>query len=391
LPFRIIFIIWLAGSFFYPSLAEAGYTVYPYGQFKWKEEKVGKLTADATITDTGLLYCPVGNKIVCYDVTNGCKLWERKMDLGGKITEPLLVDNGTVYAVGTDGIQQMKPNGSVTWLYRVYPKPKGTKSSGVVATGPGGPIYLGVADGLYALEPRKNFKWRFSDEKNVVAAIGDREAVYVCTGAKNEGYSLRALDHKGERLWHRGLGDLKSIQMTFGPDGHLYVITNPARLDRNTSAKIQCLDRSTGKERWVYSVKVDDLTKVSFAKDDILFFCSKQKLFSLNIKDGTLRWDLPLLNVVSGVAVDDGKQRLYAGSSDGRIFCVSFAGRLIWEKEIDKTTGQTLHKDGGIMVDTGKDEKDAVTRAPIVLKDGGIFLSTDKGVLMKFVDLYKER
>lgn len=373
------------------SPVEAGYTVYPYGQMKWLELKVGKLSADVTITDNGLLYCPVGNKIVCYDLHNGIKLWERKMDLGGKITEPLLVDNGTVYATGVDGIQQMRPNGSVTWLYRIYPKPQGTKSSGVVATGPQGLIYLGVADGFYALEPQKNFKWRYSDEKNVVAAMGDQEAVYVCTGNKEEGYSLRAMDHQGERVWHKGLGDILNIRMTFGPDGHLYVVTNPAQLERNTSAKIQCLDRESGKERWVYSVKANDLTDITFSTDNTLFFCSKQKLFSLNIKDGTLRWDLPLLNAASGVAVDNQKQRLYVGSIDGRLFCVSFAGRLIWDKEIDKTTGQTLHKDGGIMIDTGKDEKDAITRAPVMLKDGGIFLSTEKGVMMKFVDINKER
>lgn len=379
--FMLVYIVMWSG------LAEAGYTFYPYGQIKWKQEKVGKLTADMTLTDNGLLYMPVGNKIACYDIHTGNKLWEIKLDLTGKISEPLLVDNGAVYAAGIDGIQQMKPNGSVTWLYRIYPKAKGTKSSGVVATGPGGLIYLGVTDGLYALEPRKNYKWRYSNEQNVVAAMGDREAVYVCTGDKNEGYGLRALDSKGERVWHRGLGDIKNIQMTLGPDGHLYVITNPTKVERNTSGKIQCFDRSTGKERWTYSVKANDLTKVSFLENDTLFFCSQNKVFSINIKDGTLRWDLPLLNVVSGVAVDKDKQRLYAGSTDGRIYCVSFAGRLIWEKEMDKTTGQTLHKDGGIMIDTCKDEKDAISRAPVMLKDGGILVYTDKGFLVKFVDV----
>lgn len=349
------------------------------------------MSADLTVTANGLLYVPVGNKIICYDLANGSKLWERKLELSGKITEPLLVDNGTVYAVGTDGMQQMKPNGSLTWLYRILPKPKGSKSSGVVTTGPEGLIYLGVADGLYALEPKKNFKWRFSDEKNVVAALGDSEAVYVCSGDKNTGYSLRALDVKGNRLWHRGLGELKNIYLSFGPAGNLYVITNPARLERNTAAKIVCLDRQTGKEQWTYSVRSDDLTKPAFGADNTLYFTSQHKVFALDTTDGILKWDLPLINLVSGIAVDNLNRRLYAGSSDGRLFCISTAGRLIWEKEIDKTTGQTLHKDGGIMIDTGKDEKDAIKMAPVVLPDGAVLLATDKGVLIKFIDVNKGR
>ncbi|CCO09247.1 PQQ-like beta-propeller repeat protein [Desulforamulus hydrothermalis] len=371
--------------------AEAGYTVYPYGRFVWQQQKAGKLSADVTVTANGLLYVPAGNKIICYDLGNGSKLWERKLELSGKITEPLLVDNGTVYAVGTDGMQQMKPNGSLTWLYRILSKPKGSKSSGVVTAGPNGLVYLGVADGLYALEPKKNFKWRFSDEKNVVAALGDSEAVYVCSGDKNTGYSLRALDARGNRLWHRGLGELKNIHLSFGPAGNLYVVTNPARLERNTAAKIMCLDRRTGKEQWTYSVRSDDLTKPAFGADNTLYFTGQHKVFALAATDGTLKWDLPLINLVSGIAVDNLNGRLYAGSSDGRLFCINTAGRLIWEKEIDKTTGQTLHKDGGIMIDTGKDEKDAIKMAPVMLPDGAVLLATDKGVLIKFIDVNKER
>ena len=131
--------------------ASAGYKVYPEGHLQWMVEKVGKLTADVTVADNGLLYCTVGNKILCYDVNNGFKLWERKVDVGGKMSEPLLVVDGTVYATGAEGIQQMRPNGSLTWLYRIYPQTKGNKGSSVVSEGPGGMIYMGLADGFYAL------------------------------------------------------------------------------------------------------------------------------------------------------------------------------------------------------------------------------------------------
>lgn len=362
---------------------------YPYGEMKWQVDKAGKLSADVTITENGLLYYPVGNKVACYNLNTGTKLWERKMEVGGKITEPVLVEDYNLYVTGTEGVQQMKPNGSLTWIYRLYPKPKGNKSSAVIAKGPDNLIYVGVADGLYAVEPQKNFKWRYSDEKNVIQLLGDSEAVYLCTGGKDQGYSLRALDRQGERLWHKGLGNLKDIRMSFGPDGHLYIVTNPVQVERNTSGEILCLDKDTGREVWRFTVKTDDLSNLTFAPDNTLYFSGQQKIFALNLKDGSLSWSLPLLNLSSGVAIDSNKQRLYAGSSDGRIFCVSSAGRLIWDKEIDKTTGQTLHKDGGIMIDTGKDDKDSITQTPVLLKDGSIVVFMSKGAVYKFVDIHK--
>ena len=225
----------------------------------------------------------------------------------------------------------------------------------------------------------------------MLACIGDEKAVYVVTGDQEGGYSLRALDQAGERIWHKGLGDAKNVKLSFGPNGQLYVVTNPAKLERNTSAKVQCINKESGQEIWSYSLKADNLTAIRFADNQTLYFSGNQRVYALNSQNGTLRWDLPLLNVSSGVAVDQAQERLYAGSTDGRIFCVSFAGRLLWDKEIDKTTSQALHKDGGIMIDTGKDEKDAITRAPIALNDGSILVITDKGVLLKFKDAYKER
>ncbi|WP_156779661.1 PQQ-binding-like beta-propeller repeat protein [Desulforamulus reducens] len=369
--------------------AEAAGRLYPYGEVKWMVEKAGKLSADVTITDNGLLYCPAGNKIICYDLSKGTKLWERKMDMGGKITQPLLVQNQIIYATGTEGIQQMRPNGSVTWLYRLLPKAKGSKSSAAVSAGPNNLIYLGVADGLYALEPLKSHKWRYSDEKNILALQGNEQAVYVCLGDKDKGYSLQAIDKQGAKLWQESLGTIKNIHMTFGSEGNLIVVTNPAALDRNTSAKIRCYDPKKGREEWSYSVKTQDITDISFSNDNTIFFCGNSRLYCLNGDNGQLKWDIPLLNVASGVAVDPSKKRIYAGSTDGRIFCVSFAGRLLWDKEIDKTTGQTLAKGGGIMVDTGKDEKDTITRAPILLKDGSILIYTDKGTMYRFVDVFK--
>jgi len=175
--------------------------------------------------------------------------------------------------------------------------------------------------------------------------------------------------------------------MQLGADDTLYAVTNPEKLERNSVAKVRCYDKVNGEELWSYAVRTESLTDISLAGDDLLFFCGNGKLYCLNNK-GELQWDLPLLNVSSGAAVDAAKKRIYVGSTDGRIFCVGFAGRVLWEKEIDKTTGQTLAKGGGAMIDTGKDEKDTITKAPSLLPDGSIFVYTDKGKMYRFVDTF---
>lgn len=371
------------------SQSEAAGMFWPHGQLKWTLEKAGKLTAEPTLAPNGLLYCPVGSKIVAYDTANGKKLWERST--GIKITEPLLVTNQDIYVAGTDGFQQMRPNGSLNWIYKLYPKPSGSKVGGVITRGPGELIFFGLADGLYALEPGKNYQWRYSDDKNVAALLGDQERVYVCLGDKQSGYILRALDQAGNRLWYLNLGDIKDIQMVFGPNGNFYVVTNPANLDKNSSGKIIALNRETGKEKWRYSVNANDISKVGFSTEETLFFTSKNRINSIDLSSGKLNWELSLLNVVSGVAVDESKRRIYAGSSDGRLFCISYSGKMLWEKIPDKTIPPTLHKDGGIMVyQKDKSDKDTFTMAPFLLPDGGILIYSDKGTMYKIMDVHKE-
>ena len=349
--------------------AQATELFSPYAKTEWMVKNNNKLSADVTIAANNLLYCPVGNSIQCYDINSGIKLWEQKLDLSGKISHPLVIKDPNIYAAGTDGIQQIKLNGSLNWTFKISPLKSGSNTGAVVSLGPANLLYVGIDDTIYGLEPGGNFIWRYSDKKNALNSLSDERALYVCERDKN-GETLIALNPKGERIWQINLGKIKNIQMAIGPNQNIYVITNPAKLDKYNRGKVRCIDAARGEIYWDYTVKADNLSQASFSSDQKIVFSGDKKLHCLNAITGSWQWDLPLINLASGTAIDNTNKRIYAGTSDGRIFSVSFAGRVLWEKQFD--------------------DKDGVSRAPVLMKDGGIFIYTDKGVLMKFFDVYKE-
>ena len=351
------------------SPAHAKELFSPYAKTEWLVNS-SKLSADVTIAGNNLLYCPVGSSILCYDINSGSKLWEQKLNLSGKINHPLVIKDQNIYAAGTNGIQQIKLNGSLNWTFKISPLNKGSNTGALVSPGPAELLYVGIDDTIYGLETGGNFIWRYTEEKNVLNSLSDERAVYVCEKSKEGENMLIALNPKGERIWHIYLGKLKNMQMVVGPNQNLYVITNPSKLDKNNYGKVRCIDAANGDIIWDYAVKADNLSQASFSSDQKIVFSGGKKLFYLDALTGSCQWELPLINLTSGAAIDNTNKRIYVGSSDGRVFSVSFAGRSLWEKQFN--------------------DKDEVSRTPVILKDGGIFIYTDKGVMMKIFDEYKE-
>ena len=364
----IVLTVIILASFSGPALAEDLF--FPYAKTDWTVKSSGTLSADATITDNNkLLYCPVGTSILCYDIDSGNKLWEQKLNLSGKISHPLVILGNNIYAGGLDGIQQIKINGSLNWTFKLSPLNKESTAGALVSPASADLLYVGIGDCIYGLEPGGNFIWRYFNQKYVFDCFSDERAVYVC-GKDKDNYDLVALNSQGERIWHMYLGNIKNIQMCIGPNQNLYVTTNPAKLDRNNNGKVRCIDAKTGDIMWDYTLNADNLSSTSFSSDQKIFFVGDKKLYCLNAITGSYHWDLSLINLASGVAIDNDSKRVYAGSSDGRLFSISFTGKTIWQKQFD--------------------EKDAISRKPVFLKDEGILIYTKKGMIMKIYDTYKE-
>ena len=350
--------------------AQAKELFSPYARTEWEVKSSNKLSADITVASNNLLYCPVGSSIICYDINSGSKLWEQKLNLSGKISHPLIIKDQNIYATGTDGVQQLKLNGSLNWTFKISPLKSGSCTGTLVSPGPTDLLYVGADDTIYGLDPGKNFIWRYSDQKNILDSLSDERAVYVCEKDKKGETTLIALDTKGERIWSRYLGKIKNVHMGMGPNQNLYVITNPTKLDKYSSGKVRCIDVASGNIVWDYTVKADNLTQPSFSSNQKIVFSGGKKLYCLDAITGSCQWNLPLINLASGASIDNTNKRIYVGTSDGRVFSVSFIGKVLWGKQFD--------------------DKDAVSLTPVTLKDGGILIYTDKGVIMKIIDIYKE-
>ncbi|ACV61539.1 Pyrrolo-quinoline quinone [Desulfofarcimen acetoxidans DSM 771] len=344
----------------------AGELFSPYAKTDWMIKCPSKLTAGPLIAPNNLLYCPAGNAILCYNIETGKREWERKLDLSGQITHSPVFNGPNIYAGAANGIQQIKLNGSLNWTFKISPLNKGSNSGAIVCPGPSNLLYVGTGDSVYGLEAGKNFIWRYSSEKNIFDCLSDDQRLYVCEGDKQSG-TLLALNSKGERIWSMTLGAIKNMRMSTGPNENLYVAANPAKLDEYHRGKVYCIDPVKGKAIWDYSVKADNLSQISFSSENKIVFSAAQKLYCLDAATGAQEWSLPLINLASGIAVDSTNKRFYAGGSDGRIFSISFSGKSLWQKQFD--------------------EKDAVSRTPIILQDGSIIVYTNKGVLMKISDL----
>ncbi|MEW6425799.1 MAG: PQQ-binding-like beta-propeller repeat protein [Bacillota bacterium] len=388
-----------AGLETYSPAKEAGQPA----QIIWKLTGLGRLAADLLVGPNGRLHLTAGNKLVAVD-GNGKQVWEAPGPAGGQPGQPVFAGNGSIFLPGRAVIQEIKLNGAAGWSFAVYADGRGSggAKAPLLAGGPGYLLYLPLPTGLYAVDVRGHYRWsllqwdtgdlyatRPAQDREILACTGNSRTVFVVYGKRGDGYRLAAVDEKGNILWRYWLGDLKQCHLVMGKDERLIVVANPAKVDRFNKGKIYAFRGATGgdgdldgsgsrnrnggenadwnehgRPLWTFSLPYDDLSAPAPAADGTLYFCAAKKVFALATDNGLLKWELPLLNVVSPPAVDGAGGRIYAGSSDGRLFAVSPAGRMIWERELDG----------------------AIDRAPLSGPDGYLYVATNKGTLYKIKD-----
>ncbi|NPV74711.1 MAG: PQQ-like beta-propeller repeat protein [Pelotomaculum sp.] len=340
----------------------------------WQVPRLGQPSAEPQLGPNGLFYLASGTKLVVLDDA-GKKLLEAAGPGGGKGGRPVFDAFGSIFLPGRAMVQEVKLNGSSGWNFSVY---QDNGSSPVQLTsGPGRFLYLPLPSALYAVDTLGHYKWVLlqwdTDDayrtqavagREILACAGNDKAVFVVYGKRNEGYFLVAVGGEGKILWRYWLGDIKEANLVPGTDGRLYLTVNPAKIDRYSKGTVNAFDVNRGSLLWRYPVSYNDLTAPTLSEDGLLYFCAGEKLFAINLSDGSEAWSVSLYKAKYRPAVAEAGRRIYLGTDDNRLLAVNRQGRLDWELELD-----------------GK-----AFRQPVVGPGGYIYVITDNGTLYKIKD-----
>lgn len=355
----------------FPAAGQTGQPV----RLLWQLTGLGRPSADVLMGTNGLLYLPEGNKLAAVN-TDGRLIWETPVAVGNKPGRPVFGPAGSIFIPGNAAVQEIKTSGSAGWGFQVYQGTSGSNAAAQLCGGPGdGLLYLPLPDALYALNVAGRYKWallswnaggayatRTLSGQEILDCAGDGGGVYVIYGRRGDNYTLAAIDAAGNIRWTRPLGDVKSAHLLAGGDGRLYVTVNPAQPGRIQKSTIYAFDPAgDGQPEWSFRVNYNDLTTPALSAAGVLYCCDSKRLYALDTRDGTEKWEQQLLNITTPPVVDDRHNLIYVGNRDGYVFALDTSGKLAWERKLD-----------GI-----------VSRSPLVGADGYLYVITDRGSLYK--------
>ncbi|MGS0765321.1 outer membrane protein assembly factor BamB family protein [Syntrophomonas curvata] len=388
-----ILLVALAILFVFPSLAQAAPKLESYAnasetrqkaQIIWKLSGLGKPSEQLLMLPDGRLLILTGNKMLCVN-QQGQLLWEAKAG-SGKMGNPVLADNGSIFTAGKGMIAETKINGANGWSFAVLPGGKDKEPQ--MAGGSNNIIYLPLPYALYALDTEGHAVWAFSPwdnsdrftvktpaKRTFMTCAADERAFYAVYADEKGNYKLIAVDSKGRHLWTYWLGDVLDAHILPGGNDKVYVTATlkpPQRRGGGKSAsgklnqgRIYCFVASEGKNPlWQYNVKISDSLTAPVLDGSLLYASGGSTLYAVDANTGNLVLENRLSNMVSPPAVDTVKARVYAGSSKGLLYAVNSSGRLDWSWELEG----------------------AIEQAPLLSSDGFIYVCTQKGNLYKIRD-----
>ena len=340
---------------------------------EWHLKSVGKLSSEIQIGPNGLLYAHSGSKLTVFD-ENGHKLWDVTNKNGSATSAPVFDSQGSIFVPGKNMFQEFKLNGSTGWSFSVFLSNSGSQT--LLTAGPGRQLYLHTPSGLYAVDTVGRYRWMLyqwnmarntsttTETFKVIAAAGDSRVVLSVVARDKGGAQLLAFDQEGKLQWRFAMGEVKNVDLVFGPDGYLYVTQNPSG-GGNSYGALHAFDvYGNGKPLWTYRIRSNKLTAPTPTNHDQLYFMDGDLLYALNQVTGKEIWsnDLPKAN--ARPAADENSMRVYVGGRDNQLIAMNPNGRVDWWMDL-----------GG-----------KITMKPLMAPDGYIYVATDKGDIYKIKD-----
>lgn len=353
-------------------------------QILWQLSGLGKPSEQLIMVPDDKLIAVTGNKMLCVN-PQGRLLWEAKAG-SGKMGNPVLVGNGSIFTSGKGLVAETKINGATGWSFTALPGGKDKEPQ--MAGGANNILYLPLPYALYALDTSGHAIWTFSAwdssdrhsvktpaKRTFIECAADQEAFYAIYADDKGSFRLIAIDNNGKHLWTYSLGDILSAHIVPGRQDKVYVTTTlkpgqrtgggKSSTSKLNQGRVYCFVRNEGKQPlWQYNVNIADSLTEPVIANDLLYVSGGSTLYALDLASGKLRWEQQLLNLVSPPAVDAASGRIYAGSSEGVLYAINSSGRLDWSRELEG----------------------AIEKAPVLGSDGFLYVCTQKGNLYKIRD-----
>lgn len=379
--------------FIFPLTAQAAPKLEQYnhpsetrqkGQIIWKLSGLGKPSEPLILVPDDKLIILAGSKMLCINL-QGSLLWEAKVG-NGKIGNPIVTENGSIFTAGNGMVVETKINGARGWTFTALPGGKDKEPQ--LAGGPNNLIYLPLPYALYALDTNGHTVWNFSpwdnserftiktaDKRSFMDCAADERTFFAVYTNEKAAHKMAAIDSQGNLLWTYWMGDLMAVNIVPGEQERVYVTATlkPSKQQaggKSSSGKlnqgrIYCFDRNSGKKPlWQYNVKVSDCLTEPVLSGNLLYVIGGSNMYGLDADTGILKYENRLANLVSVPAVDENSKRVYAGSSKGALYAIGSNGRLDWHRELEG----------------------AIENAPLLGPDGYIYVYTQKGNLYKIRD-----
>ncbi len=242
---------------------------------------------------------------------NGCTF--------GVIFFPVVGSDGTVYVTENKNLYALNPDKTLKWKYTAR-----SKLSRRLALGNDNTIYVaGLEGGMFAINPDGTTKWRKIYEKfsELVPATVKDTIIYVVLGE-----NLCAMNLNGTKKWKFPTGNKIYSPAVFDSNGNIYVVTS----DNNLYAI-----NPDGTRKWKLSAKINAFISPFIGNDNTIYVCSTDgNLYALN-PEGKVKWN-KIYGYVSTVISND--STVYVGA-DTNLYALSLDGKVKWEYIIKERVG----------------------------------------------------
>jgi outer membrane protein assembly factor BamB len=307
-------------------------------RLRWVHRTGARVHAAPVIGADGTIYVGSTDRSFVAIAPDGSLRWRYA---GGDrfYASAVIMHDGTIVTGNHDGtVAALTPEGLVRWQRAL-----GAPIDASLTLDDEDNVYV-AANGLWALDPRGNVRWRLptADTIRTTPAIHPLGLVIVGT---TDG-RVMAARLNGELAWEARTGASVDGGASIADDGTIYV--------GNDLGQLLALDPRDGAIRWRYQAEGDIRATPAIARDGTIIVGSDDRSIHGIAADGTLRFRVRTSGRVRASARIDADGRIYVGSQDDFLYALAPDGTLVFRHNMGHDVDSTavIASDGTLIVGT---------------------------------------